>query len=160
MLKIIVEPFILPGVVDGQIDLVIDFPAPAIIIHGSHVDVPAISEVDFGVQESLFCLKDVDAFHDESLKEHIVEDVPENWLVALPRGKYAGLYSPVCCLSHGSVEFNHRVVVWLHYFYLLFGLLHHAQYALLYLSLLVQRVVVQQFILVRWVELRVWINLA
>jgi hypothetical protein len=51
-------------------------------------------------------------------------------------------------------------VVWLHYFYLLFGLLHHAEYALLYLGLLVQRVVVQQFILVRWVELRVWINLA
>lgn len=160
MLEIIIKPFIFPRVVDGQIDLIIDFPAPSIVIHRSQVDVPAVSEVHLGVQESLLCLKHVDAFHDESLKEHIVEDFPENWLVALSRSEDTGYDPPICCVSHGFVKLYHGVVIRLNNLYLLLCPLHHIQHALLYLSLLIQRVVVQQFVFVGWVKLRIGIELA
>ena len=82
-LKVSIAPVVLPLIIDGKVDFVIDFPAPSIVVHGAHVDVPAICEVDLGVKQSFLGLEDVDAFEDEPLEEHVVEDVAEDWLVAL-----------------------------------------------------------------------------
>ena len=46
VLEIIIEPLVFSGIIDGQVDLIVDFPAPAIVIHRSHVDLPPVSEVD------------------------------------------------------------------------------------------------------------------
>jgi len=46
VLEIIIEPLVFSGIIDGQVDFIVDFPAPAIVIHRSHVDIPPVSEVD------------------------------------------------------------------------------------------------------------------
>ncbi len=37
-------------IIDCDIDLIIDLPAPSIVVHGAEVDESAIGEVDFGVK--------------------------------------------------------------------------------------------------------------
>ena len=49
-----------------------------------------IGQIDLGVEQSFLCLEDVDALEDESLEEHVVEDVAEDRLVALARCQNAG----------------------------------------------------------------------
>ena len=43
-------------IIDSYIDLIIYLPAPSIIVHGAKIDIVTIRKVDFGVQEPLFRL--------------------------------------------------------------------------------------------------------
>lgn len=159
-LEVVVKPFVLPAVVNSQVDFIVDLPAPAVIVHGAHVDETTVCQVDLGVQQALLSLEDVDALEDEPLEEHVIEDVAKDRLVTLSRSEDACGDSPVSCFPHGSVELNHRVVVRLDDLDLLLRPLHHLQHALLDLEALRQRVVVQQLVLPSSIKLRIGIQLA
>lgn len=60
-LEVGIEPVVLPLIIDGKVHFVVDLPTPAVVVHGTHVDVPAIGQIDLGMQQSLLCLEDVDA---------------------------------------------------------------------------------------------------
>lgn len=51
-------------VIDGQIDFVVDLPAPSIVVHGAHVDVPTVSQVHLRVQEPLLSLEHIYSLED------------------------------------------------------------------------------------------------
>lgn len=95
------------------------------------------------MEEPFLGLEHVYTTDDQALKEHIVEDITEDGLVTLSGSEDACLDSPICRLPHGPIEFDHGVVVGLHYLDLPLCSFHHLQYALLNLKPFCQRVVMQ-----------------
>ena len=82
--KIRICPFIIPSVIYCQIDLVIYFPTPSIVIHRTQIQIPTVCHVDFRVQQSLFCFVNVHPLINKSLKQKRVKNILENRLIPLP----------------------------------------------------------------------------
>lgn len=101
-----------PCIVDQHVALVVNQPAPAVVIHGAHADPSAIKHIDLGMQESLSCFVELDAFDEESLKEDFVFHLLENGLVSLAGSDdLGGEVVPGNGLFHLAFEFRHGVVV-------------------------------------------------
>lgn len=130
-LEVVVEPLVLAGIVDRNIHLVVDLPAPPVIVHRAQVDEPPVREVYLRVQQPFLGLVHLDSPQDQPLEEHVVEDVPKHRLVPLSRCQNSCLASLSHSLPHRSIKFYHRVMVRLNYFDLLLRVIHHFQYALL-----------------------------
>jgi hypothetical protein len=77
------------------------------------------------MEKPLFSLKNIDSSKDQALKQHVVENIPENRLISLSGSQDARLHASLNCFPNGSIKFDHGVVIRLHNLNLFLGLFHH-----------------------------------
>ena len=111
VVKICLDELALPLIMYPNIGLIIDLPAPPVIVHRPQRHVLPIEQVNFRMQHSLSRLINWHIVPNQSLEKHVVENALENRLVPATCRQNCCWDSALDRIDELSIEFEHRVMV-------------------------------------------------